>query len=150
MNKIFLIQALKYGIVGVLNTLLTAVVIWIMMHPVFQTDKMGFVPPIVVTISNITGYIAGLINSFVFNRLWTFKSKNKWISEFFKFVKAFLICYIPQLILVNLLNTYTNILIDLKIFVINHADTCQLIGIVFYTSFNFLINKYYTFKQTNE
>jgi putative flippase GtrA len=145
-----LIQALKYGIVDVINTLLTAVVIWIMMHPVFQTDKMGFVPSIIVTISNVTGFIAGLINSFVFNRLWTFKSKNKWINEFIKFVKAFLICYIPQLILVNILNTYTNVLIDLKIFVINHADTCQLIGIVFYTSFNFLINKYYTFKQRSE
>jgi len=150
MKKEFWVQAFKYGIVGVINTLLTAVVIWVMMHPIFQTDKMGYVPSIVVTISNITGYIAGLINSFVFNRLWTFKSKNKWISEFIKFVKAFLICYIPQLILVNLLNTYTDVIIDLKIFVINHADTCQLIGIVFYTSFNFLINKYYTFKQTSE
>ena len=150
MRKEFWVQALKYGIIGVINTLLTAIVIWLMMHPIFQTDKMGFVPAIIITISNITGYIVGLINSFVFNRIWTFKSKNKWKGEFIRFVKAFLICYIPQLILVNLLNTYTNILIDLKLFVINHADTCQLIGIVFYTSFNFLINKYYTFKQRSE
>ena len=150
MKKEFWVQALKYGIVGVINTLVTVTTIWIMMHPVFQTDKMVYVPSIVITISNIAGYVVGLINSFIWNRIWTFKSKNNWKDEFIKFVKAFLICYIPQLIFVNLLNSYTSILIDFKIFVISHADTCQLIGIVFYTSLNFLINKYYTFKQVSK
>jgi len=147
MMKDFWLQAAKYGIVGVINTLLTAITIWVMMHLVFQTGKMGYVPSIVITISNVTGFIVGLINSFVCNRIWTFQSKNNWKNEFIKFVKAFLICYIPQLILVNLLNRYTYIAIDLKIFVISHAYTCQLIGIVFFTTLNFLINKYYTFKQ---
>ena len=147
MMKNFWIQAIKYGIVGVVNTLLTAFVIWIMMRFVFQTGKMGHVPSIVITISNITGFAAGLINSFILNKLWTFKSKNNWKNEFIKFLKAFLICYIPQLLLVNLLNRYTYIPIDFKIFVISHAYTCQLIGIVFYTTINFLINKFYTFKK---
>ena len=147
MKKNFWLQAIKYGIVGVINTLLTAVTIWIMMKLVFQTGKMKYVPPLVITISNITGYIVGLINSFIWNRKWTFQSKNNWQNEFIKFITAFLICYIPQLFFVNFLNTYTNILIDFKPLVIGHAYTCQLLGIVFYTSMNFLINKYYTFKQ---
>jgi len=147
MNKTFLLQAAKYGIVGVINTLLTAIIIWIMMHLVFQYEKMESASSFIVTVSNITGFIAGLINSFIWNRKWTFQSKNNWKIEFIKFTSAFLICYIPQLFFVNFLNTYTNIFIDFKPLVISHSYTCQLIGIVFYTSLNFLINKFYTFKQ---
>jgi len=146
MKKKFLFQVIKYGIVGIINTLLTAITIWIMMRFVFQTEKMKNASTLVISVSNITGYIVGLVNSFVFNRKWTFKSKNHWGKEFIKFVTAFLICYIPQLFLVNALNTYTNIMVDFKPLVISHDYTCQLIGIVFYTSLNFLINKYYTFK----
>jgi len=150
MKKDFLLQAIKYGIVGVINTLLTAITIWIMMHPVFQTGKGENVSPWVITISNITGFIVGLINSFVWNRKWTFKSKNHWVSEFIRFTTAFLVCYIPQLFFVNFLNTYTGFRIDFGPLAISHAYTCQLLGIVFYTSLNFLLNKYYTFKPAKK
>jgi putative flippase GtrA len=146
MKKDFWLQATKYGIVGIMNTLLTAVTIWIMMHPVFQTGKEENVSPVVITVSNIIGYAVGLINSFVWNRKWTFQSKNHWGGDFIRFVAAFLICYIPQLLLVNVLNTYTRISVEIGPLAISHAYTCQLIGIVFYTALNFLLNKYYTFK----
>jgi len=155
MNKVFLIQVIKYGIVGVLNTALTALTIWIMMYPVFKSGDVENVSPIVITISNITGFTVGLINSFIWNRKWTFQSKNRWEKEFIRFVSAFLICYIPQLFLVNFLNsTLTGI--DYRFVIgnfslnISTAYICQLIGIVFYTSINFLINKFFTFKQAKE
>ena len=149
MNKSFLLQAAKYGVIGVINTLLTAVIIWIMMHLVFQTGKTENVSPTIITLSNITGYIVGLINSFIWNRKWTFQSKNRWEKEFVKFSFAFLVCYIPQLLFVNFLNTYTDFRIEIGRLTISHGYTCQLIGIVFYTSLNFLLNKYYTFRPEN-
>lgn len=150
MNKVFLLQVIKYGIVGVINTIVTTVTIWVMMYLVFQAKKVEDVSPIVITVSNATGFIAGLINSFVWNRKWTFKSKNRWESEFIKFTTAFLICFFPQLLLVNLLNTYTNFRFDFGSWVISHAYSCQLIGIIFYTSVNFFLNKFFTFRQTNK
>lgn len=120
------------------------------MHWVFQTGKINKVSSPIITISNLTGYIVGIINSFLWNRKWTFQSKNHWKGEFIKFVSVFLICYIPQLLLVNFLNIYTTIQFSIEPFVISHAYTCQLIGIVFYTSINFLLNKFYTFKQKEE
>jgi len=146
MNKNFLLQATKYGVIGVVNTLLTAVTIWMMMHVVFQTGKEENVSLPVITISNITGFIVGLINSFIWNRKWTFKSKNHWGKEFVKFIIAFLVCYIPQVLFVNLINKYTGFRIDIGPLAISHAYTCQLIGIAFYTTLNFSLNKYYTFK----
>ena len=154
MKKVFWHHVIKYGIVGVFNTLLTAVTIWVMMYWVFQAGKEENVSPVVITISNITGFIAGLINSFFWNRKWTFQSKNRWEKEFIKFITAFLICYIPQLFLVNFLNTALSgpdflFTIGNYTFNISIAYICQLIGIVFYTSINFLLNKYYTFKQSD-
>ena len=153
MKKDFLLQVIKYGIVGISNVLLTTVTMWVMMYSVFKAGKEGNVSPMVITVSNIAGYIVGLINSFILNRIWTFKSKNRWGKEFIRFVTAFLICFIPQLVLVNFLNTYVEGP-DFKFAIGNHslevsyAYICQLIGIVFYTSLNFLLNKYYTFKPT--
>ena len=153
MKKTFLLQVIKYGIVGVFNTLLTAVTIWIMMNWVFKSGKEENVSAMVITISNLTGFIVGLLNSFIWNRKWTFQSQNRWGKEFIKFTTAFLICYIPQLFLVNFLNTVITgsdfrFAIGNYPLVISAAYFCQLIGIVFYTSLNFLLNKYYTFKPT--
>lgn len=155
MKKRFWLQATKYGVVGIINTLLTALAIWIMMQWVFHTGKNENVSSLVITVSNTVGYIVGLINSFIWNRKWTFQSKNHWGRDFVKFTTAFLICFIPQLLLVNLLNTYIKgsnlpFAIGNFSFIISFAYICQLIGIVFYTILNFLLNKYYTFKQINE
>ncbi|GHT76214.1 hypothetical protein AGMMS50262_13790 [Bacteroidia bacterium] len=136
MAKKFIIQAFKYGIVGIVNTLLTAVVIWLMLHWVFNLQSGQTASSTAASVSNVVGYVVGLINSFVWNRRWTFGSQKNWKADFLRFIAAFLICYIPQLLLVMLLNAYSGI----------PAYICQLIGIVFYTGFNFLCNKYYTFK----
>ena len=57
-------QAIKYGIVGVSNTVITAVVIWIMMKLFGCSD----------VVSNMVGYVAGVLNSFIWNKQWTFRS----------------------------------------------------------------------------
>ncbi len=126
MNKNFFIEVFKYGIVGVLNTLLTLVVIWLM-RAVLGTP---------LVIANATGYIAGFINSFILNRSWTFKAHDDWKKEFVKFLIAFLICYVIQLGFLLLLEKYT----DLK------ESYTTLLGMVVYTGINFLLNKYFTFK----
>ena len=51
-------QAIKYGIVGVSNTVITAVVIWIMMKLFGCSD----------VVSNMVGYVAGGLNSFLWDR----------------------------------------------------------------------------------
>lgn len=120
-------QALKYGVVGVFNTLLTAVVIWVMMRLVGVTDIYA----------NAVGYGAGVLNSFVLNRKWTFKQSTiQWKRSALSFLVVFIICYVAQLGLLTYLNATLTI------------DTYynQLIAMVFYAIINFGMNKYYTFK----
>jgi len=123
----FFFEAVKYGIVGIINTLLTLAIIWLM------RSVLG--APLVP--ANATGYIVGFINSFVLNRSWTFKGKkDDWRKEFIKFLIAFGICYMIQLAFVLLLENQT----ELKEVYIT------LLGMVVYTATNFLLNKYFTFK----
>jgi putative flippase GtrA len=122
-----------------------------MLHFLFQVKGDRGASSVAISVSNITGYIAGFINSFVWNRKWTFRSRKNWKIDFLKFIGAFFICYIPQLLLVMFLNGYAGIP-ALKFHALgfesmmSSAYLCQLIGIVFYTALNFLCNKYYTFK----
>lgn len=152
MNKKFIIELFKYGIVGISNTLVTAIIIWVMMRFVFRITHEEEASSMVLSVSNFIGYAAGVINSFVWNRNWTFKSKNNWKKEFLMFIGMFFLSYIPQLILINLLNTYAEFptiqftLLSRDI-LINHAYICQLIGIVFFTVLNFICNKYFTFRK---
>jgi putative flippase GtrA len=151
MKNNFLIQSVKYGTVGVINTLLTATAIWMMMHFVFRREDGGKISSLALSISNTVGYIVGLINSYICNRLWTFKSKNKWKPEAIRFTVAFLICFVIQLALVNVLYKYV-IMNEFHLnffhidYTVSAAEICQLIGIIVYTILNFILNKYFTFK----
>jgi putative flippase GtrA len=126
-NSKSIIQFVKFGIVGVSNTLLTAGVIWILMKVFYCSDY----------ISNLAGYIIGLINSFIWNRKWTFESKSKVGVTVFKFIVTFAISYLFQLGNLYLLLHFTHI----------DSYISQLLSIVVYTCINFVLNKYYTFKN---
>ncbi|MCC8142692.1 MAG: GtrA family protein [Tannerellaceae bacterium] len=119
-------QAIKYGIVGVSNTVITAVVIWIMMKGLGASDIF----------SNITGYVAGVLNSFIWNKQWTFQSSAGWAGSALRFGIVFGICYLLQLGLLMYLNATLTI----------DPYYNQLIAMAFYTVINFIMNKFYTFK----
>ena len=80
------IQLLKYGVIGVLNTLITLVVFYLL------NTKLG----LSYGISNVVGYIFGVINSFLWNRNWVFKTKNDFKRELVLFVCGFLICFFSR------------------------------------------------------
>lgn len=127
MKKRTIRQAIKYGIVGVGNTLITMLVIAVMMK--------GFGCP--EGLSNITGYVAGLLNSFVWNRQWTFQGSSAgWLKSGARFTVAFAVCYLLQYGVVLFLNSHL---------AIDHYYN-HLIGMAFYTVVNFIMNKFYAFK----
>ncbi|MDR1563194.1 MAG: GtrA family protein [Dysgonamonadaceae bacterium] len=151
MKKTILIQTTKYVIVGVMNTTVTLVVIWIILRLAFGVSGVEKATIIENSVANIIGFSAGLINSFFFNRRWTFRSKRNWRPELAKFTLVFMICYVPQLFLVNILNSINLNMLSFvlfgHVFNFNFSFICQIIGNIFYTTMNFICNKYYTFRK---
>ena len=138
-------QAIKFGIVGAVNTLLTLAVIWVM------TKKMGCAE----AVSNFTGYIIGLVSSFLLNRKWTFENKGNIFKGAVKFLLVFAVCYLLQLCVLLYLNRtcpenpplYSFFYPVLSFFRIDTLFYIQMISMIVYTALNFFFNKYYTFKK---
>lgn len=120
----FKIQVIKYALVGLANTAITAVVIFACMH-----SGMG------VYSANAAGYVCGIIFSFIANSLFTFSS-NISSKRFAKFLISCLICWA-----INVL--------AIKLFLIIYPGNVyisQFVGMFVYTITGFAINKLWVMK----
>lgn len=121
-------QMIKYGLVGVVNTLITGVIIFVLMNLFGVSYK----------ISNGAGYVVGFLNSFILNKIWTFKgNQTSTMKQFAKFGAVFAVCYGLQLGFVVFLVETASI----------NKNISQLAGMVFYTLIGFVLNKIFTFKN---
>jgi len=126
-NKEFIIQAIKFSLVGVVNTLLGLGTMFVL----FNIFKLNYLS------SNILGYCVGLINSYIWNKYFTFASKKSSIIEFSKFIIIFITSYLLNLIVVVFI---------VEVIKVNE-NISYIIGMIFYTIINFLGNKYITFRK---
>lgn len=133
-----LIQFAKYAAVGVMNTALTMLVI-------FTCKSLLGVNPYV---SNALGYVVGLINSFIWNRRWVFRSNGRLSHEAVHFLAAFAVSYAVQFGVVWVI---TQIVLagDMWVicgFTLSGYGVATLIGNVAYTVTNFVYNRMLTFR----
>jgi len=120
-------QIIKFSIVGVLNTALTLSVIFILvkeLHVHYIT-------------ANIAGYAIGVMNSFLWNKIWVFKSGDYFIWELGSFWLNVGICYLLQLGLVVVLKEELGISLDFAI----------VFGMVLYSGCNFLGSRLFVFRK---
>ena len=133
-------QIIRYGAVGVMNTLLTLVVIFVL------KTFLG----VYLWVSNAVGYVAGFINSFIWNKLWVFRSHKHFFRESVMFSLGFLLCYGLQFITTWLLTYKTPLRTFEWSFVgltFSGYAIATLLGMVVYTAANFIYNRCVTFKD---
>ncbi len=125
------VQAAKFGLVGIANTAIHYIVFYVLYV------LLG----VYYLLSSTIGYGAGLLNSYVVNRAWTFKSKSVDTKmEFAKFV------------VVNLISLGAN-LAALNLFVVQgglRPEVAQAMAIFFSLAVNFAGNKFWTFNSSTD
>lgn len=131
-------QFAKYCAVGLLNTAVTFGVIYLCVDVAGLNEYLA----------NILGYFAGLVNSFIFNKLWTFRSHGGYRGEALRFAVGFGVCYLLQLWAVwmltdSALGTLTFNVAGLEF---TGYAVATLLGNVVYTLSNFIFNKLVTFR----
>jgi len=89
------------------------------------------------TLANIIGYSAGIINSFVWNKLWTFKARHETVSQFGRFLLLNLAC-----LLLSSLSLF--IFIDSLGFLYGPVWFITM-GMV--TIINFAVSRYWVFRE---
>ena len=135
------IQLIKYGIVGISNSLLTLIVIFIC-NDLLHMKLM---------LADVLGYIVGLINSFIWNKNWVFKSHNRKVKhEIILFLTGFGICFGLQFITVWALISFTGIK-EIFMFGLSAPNLGEYIsvciGMGVYTVCNYIYNRFITFKS---
>ena len=90
------VRIFRFAVIGTLNALITAFVIWLMMNEL----SYDYIP------ANITAYIVAQIHNFIWCKYWVFptedKKNNLWQQVLF-FAMAFGIAYSAQFIFLILL-----------------------------------------------
>lgn len=78
-----MLHFIKYNIIGIMNTLITLLVSYIL----FELLDWN------LELSNFIGFVAGGCNSYLCNRIWNFKSHNDKKSEIIRFLVVFICAY---------------------------------------------------------
>lgn len=132
-------QFLKFIVVGVINSLVTLIVI-------FTCKSLLGVN---MWVSNALGYIAGVINSFLWNRSWVFHSSHHPGLEAIKFCVGFMICYGLQLLCTWFLTERMYLgYMEWQLWGMTFTgySLATLFGMCIYTISNFIFNRIVTFK----
>lgn len=136
------IQLLKYGVIGVMNTLITLVSFYLL------NTKLG-VP---YGPSNIIGYVLGVINSFIWNRNWVFKTGVNVKREALLFGCGFVLCWMLQGVVSWVLlegvgmKALPNDAIPFVPMEKAGQNIVMVISMVVYTVANYAYNRFVTFK----
>lgn len=137
------IRFLKFIIVGGINTFVTLAVI-------FTCKSLLGVDPY---LSNSLGYVAGVLNSFLWNREWVFKSHGRFHREMAKFFVGFGLCYTIQFAVMWSLTNLTpigDIAWNIKGFTLSGYGVATIIGMVCYTLCNFIYNRRIAFRHISK
>jgi dolichyl-phosphate beta-glucosyltransferase len=121
---------LKYCVVGALGTTIDVAVLWVLVH-------FGGLPVLAAT---SISFVVSVVNNFILNKIWTFRSTS---SNYRKLFVKFIIVSAGGLLITN--GCMGALVHGLGVWYI-HA---KLITSVLVLAWNFLANKYWTFRHTH-
>ena len=116
----------KFMGVGILNTLLSIVVIFSLKYFANSSDLLA----------NVIGYAVGLSCSFILNKRWTFNHSDHMLSTIPKFLLVFAVSYLFNIVIV----------LSLIKFGIN-PYFAHLAGIPIYSVLFYIGSRHYVFKK---
>ena len=118
-----------FAVIGSLNALITAFVIWLMMDEL----SYDYIP------ANITAYVVAQIHNFIWSKYWIFPIENKknniWKQMLF-FCSAFGLAYSAQFLFLVTLVECGDV----------NEYLAQFLGLFIYGTVNFIVNKKLTFR----
>lgn len=130
-NHSIINEFFKYGLVGIVNTSVSLIIIWSLVNCLDVNDL----------IANPVGYLFGVMSSYILNKNWTFRVKGNdhVVKTSLSFIIIFVVCFVFQyfilwaLLRLQILSGFVN----------------QLISMVVFAILNFGLNRQITFKKNN-
>ena len=120
-----IVRPLRFGVVGVVNTVLGLAIIFAAKAFLGLGDLAA----------NLLGYGLGLVCSFVLNRSWTFRHEGRAFAAFWRFGVAFAVAYVLNLVTVFGLRDAMGV----------NSYLAQAGGVIPYTISFYLLSVYFVF-----
>jgi putative flippase GtrA len=123
------VRIFRFAVIGTLNALITAFVIWLMMDEL----SYDYIP------ANITAYIVAQIHNFIWSKYWIFpkaEQKNNICFQILFFCSAFGLAYSAQFLFLVTLVECGDV----------NEYLAQFLGLFIYGTVNFIVNKKLTFR----
>ena len=121
------VRIFRFAVIGTLNALITAFVIWLMMDEL----SYDYIP------ANITAYIVAQIHNFIWSKYWIFPiEKNNIWKQILFFCSAFGLAYSAQFLFLVTLVECGDV----------NEYLAQFLGLFIYGTVNFIVNKKLTFR----
>ncbi|WP_225223703.1 GtrA family protein [Solibacillus merdavium] len=126
----------KFVIVGIINTVIGTSIMFV----AYNLFGMGY------WISTFLNYFIGSIISYILNKYYTSKSKNRNFTEVIKFIINIIVCYliaytVAKNILEFILNSLSSKFID---------NISMIFGMIIFVILNYFGQKYFVFKVTDK
>ena len=123
------VRIFRFAVIGTLNALITAFVIWLMMDEL----SYDYIP------ANITAYVVAQIHNFIWSKYWIFPIENKKNNigkQMLFFCSAFGLAYSAQFLFLVTLVECGDV----------NEYLAQFLGLFIYGTVNFIVNKKLTFR----
>ncbi|GAI24525.1 unnamed protein product, partial [marine sediment metagenome] len=131
-------EFVRFAIVGAINTGIDFGIFYVLTEYVGWDKEKGIA---FVVLAHAISFTAAVINSYILNKYWTFKSKGGDISkQFTKFLIVSIIGLILSSIILSVLVKYFDF----------HELTGKLAAIVVVLFWNYLANKFWTFRSKKQ
>ena len=126
----------NYLIAGGLTTVVSLVIKWSLLFTILNADNA-----LELQVAIILSWIGAVIFAYFINRLFVFKSKNKKLKEFIKFVSARIATLLTEMAIMWFFITLLGL--DSDTWVIIWTIVCQILIIIF----NYIFSKLFVFKE---
>lgn len=121
-------RILRFCVVGFSNFVIISLTVWIMMHLLGKT----------VYVANVVAYTLAIASSFVWNKIWVFKSAHGSVArEILFYLMAFGCAYLLQLVFLFCMVEFAGL----------NEYLAQFLGLFVFGATNFTMNKLLTFKK---
>ena len=126
-----ILQFIKFGLVGLSNTGISLLIYYLFLY----IDKDLYMA------GNIVGWIVSVANSFFWNNRYVFRSQKCGIGELVRKILRTYVAYGGSFVISSIL-----LYVEVDVFHLS-AVISPLVNLVITVPLNFIVNKYWTFKE---
>jgi len=122
-------QFIKFGIVGASGTLVN----FLVAHVLEKTTSLSWFTDFAI------GFMVGGVSKYIFNRIWTFRSRRNPLVEGLQFLTVSAVALIAGRVVFSIAQHFD----------IRHFTATWFVATLSGTFVNFFMNKYWTFRHLN-